>query len=92
MAFPLGAWRAAQSEADLVEAVRSFGRQGLLKSARGGYDGRSQVKIGFAAPGPNRRGRPKPGSLLGERPCVAEKALDLDKEISVMVARARMGR
>jgi 5-(carboxyamino)imidazole ribonucleotide synthase len=29
--------------------------------------------------------------LLGERPCVAEQAVDLDKEISVMVARAPNG-
>ena len=44
---PLGAWRAAESEAELAEAVAALGGKVFVKSARGGYDGRSQVKIGF---------------------------------------------
>ncbi|WP_050061126.1 5-(carboxyamino)imidazole ribonucleotide synthase [Silvibacterium bohemicum] len=100
--FPLGPWRAIESESDLAEAVPALGGKLFVKSARGGYDGRSQVKIGFDDPSisdeshvsNSRRGAPAAvhaWRLLGERPCVAEAAIDLDKEISVMVARAPNG-
>ncbi len=85
---PLGAWRAAESEAELAEAVAALGGKVFVKSARGGYDGRSQVKIGF---GRYQTTAAEAWRLLGAKPCVAEKALDLDKEISVMVARAPNG-
>jgi len=85
--FPLGEWRAVQSESELADAVSALGGRVFVKSAQGGYDGRSQVKIGFR----DDTGSPEAWRLLGAKPCVAEKALDLDKEISVMVARAPSG-
>ncbi|HEV2463283.1 MAG TPA: 5-(carboxyamino)imidazole ribonucleotide synthase [Acidobacteriaceae bacterium] len=85
--FPLGPYRAIESESDLARAHAEIGPQLFVKSARGGYDGRSQVKLGFGdATTPAEAWR-----LLGQRACVAEKAVDLDKEISVMVARAPSG-
>lgn len=84
---PLGAWRAAESEAELTEAVATLGGKVFVKSAQGGYDGRSQAKIGFG----DQTTAGEAWKLLGGKPCVAEKALDLDKEISVMVARAPNG-
>ncbi len=84
---PLGDWRAAESESELVEAVAALGGRVFVKSARGGYDGRSQVKIGFGG----ETTAAEAWRLLGAKPCVAEKALDLDREISVMVARAPNG-
>jgi 5-(carboxyamino)imidazole ribonucleotide synthase len=84
---PLGAWRAARSEAELAEAVAALGGRVFVKSAQGGYDGRSQVKIGFG----DTTTAADAWRLLRAKPCVAEKALDLDKEISVMVARAPKG-
>jgi 5-(carboxyamino)imidazole ribonucleotide synthase len=84
---PLGAWRAAESEAQLVEAVGALDGRVFVKSARGGYDGRSQVKIGFGY----ATTAAEAWRLLGAKPCVAEQALDLDREISVMVARAANG-
>ena len=84
---PLGAWRSAESEAELAKAVAALGGKVFVKSARGGYDGRSQVKIGFS----DAATAADAWRLLGAKPCVAEKALDLDKEISVMVARAPNG-
>ena len=85
--FPLGEYRCIESEADLVRAAAEIGPRLFVKSARGGYDGRSQVKLGFGdATTPAEAWR-----LLGERPCVAEKAIDLDREISVMVARSPGG-
>lgn len=85
--FPLGEYRAIEAEFDLVNAAAELGPQLFVKSARGGYDGRSQVKLGFE----NSTAPAEAWRLLGQKPCVAEKAVDLDKEISVMVARAPSG-
>src|ERR1039458_9229896 len=85
--FPLGPWHPARSEQDLVEVVQTLGGRCFVKSAHGGYDGRSQVKIGF---GDNATGADA-WRLLGQQPCVVEQALDLDREISVMVARSPRG-
>jgi 5-(carboxyamino)imidazole ribonucleotide synthase len=85
--FPLGAYRAIASETELVSAAAELGPRLFVKSARGGYDGRSQVKLGFAdATTPAEAWR-----LLGGKPCVAEQAVELEKEISVMVARSPSG-
>ncbi len=90
--FPVGRYRAAQSQAELQEAALALGGRCFVKTARGGYDGRGQAKIGFAG----RLGEvdtevQQAWLALGERPCVAEQALDLEKEISVMVARNPSG-
>lgn len=85
--FPLGEYRAIQSAGDLARAMSELGPQLFVKSARGGYDGRSQVKLGFTEDTTSAEA----WRMLGERPCVAEKAIDLEKEISVMVARAPNG-
>ncbi len=85
--FPLGEYRAIASVADLEKAAAELGPKLFVKSAQGGYDGRSQVKLGFT----DATTPAEAWKLLGERPCVAEKAVDLDREISVMVARAPNG-
>jgi 5-(carboxyamino)imidazole ribonucleotide synthase len=85
--FPLGAWHAARSAQDLEDAVAQLGGRCFVKSAHGGYDGRSQVKIGFG----DDTTAGDAWILLGRQPCVVEKALDLDREISVMVARSPCG-
>ncbi len=85
--FPLGAWHAARSEQDLAEAVAKLGGRCFVKSAHGGYDGRSQVKIGFG----DDTTAGDAWILLGRQPCVVEKAVVLDREISVMVARSPRG-
>jgi 5-(carboxyamino)imidazole ribonucleotide synthase len=87
--FPVGDCRAILTEADLQNAVPALGGRCFLKSARGGYDGRSQVKIGFSATAGTEIY--DAWRLLGEQPAIAEKALDLEKEISVMVARTPSG-
>ncbi|HUB19637.1 MAG TPA: 5-(carboxyamino)imidazole ribonucleotide synthase [Acidobacteriaceae bacterium] len=85
--FPLGPWHPVRSEQDLTDAVATLGGRCFVKSAQGGYDGRSQVKIGF---GDETRAADA-WRLLGQQPCVAEQALELDREISVMVARSPRG-
>ena len=85
--FSVGPFRVVRSEAELREAVAALGDDVFLKIGRGGYDGRGQA-----------RADPADGADLGEvwrklggRPCVAEQALDLDCEISVMAARSSSG-
>jgi 5-(carboxyamino)imidazole ribonucleotide synthase len=85
--FPLGPWHAARSEQDLAEAVHSLGGRCFVKCATGGYDGRSQVKIGFG----DSTTAAEAWRMLGQQPCVVEQAIDLEREISVMVARSPRG-
>jgi 5-(carboxyamino)imidazole ribonucleotide synthase len=90
--FPVGDFRVIRSEADLDEAVRDLEGRCFVKSARGGYDGRSQVKIGFGEIRASSETEVAAAwRLLGQLPAVAERALDLEREISVMVARTPSG-
>jgi 5-(carboxyamino)imidazole ribonucleotide synthase len=81
--FPVGPFRVVRSEAELHDAVVALGGRVFLKIGRGGYDGRGQVRIESSDEGEIRTA----WNALGGRPCVAEKALELDFEISVMAAR-----
>jgi 5-(carboxyamino)imidazole ribonucleotide synthase len=84
--FPVGPFRVVRSEEELRAAVPALGNRVFLKIGRGGYDGRGQARIGLDQPA-------TPESIaaawksLGGNACVAEQALDLDIEISVMAAR-----
>jgi 5-(carboxyamino)imidazole ribonucleotide synthase len=90
--FPAGDFRAATTEEELVRAVSELGGKCFVKSARGGYDGRSQVKIGFERSERTTDELSREAwTLLGGTPCLAEKALDLHEEISVMAARSPNG-
>jgi 5-(carboxyamino)imidazole ribonucleotide synthase len=87
--YPVGAYRAIYSEDDLLQAVAELGPRIYLKRARGGYDGRGQVKLeGDREP---EQSVAAAWRALGEQPCVAEQAFDLESEISVMVARNPSG-
>jgi 5-(carboxyamino)imidazole ribonucleotide synthase len=83
--FPVGPHRPVYSEDDLRAAVQEMGERIFLKRAYGGYDGRGQVKLDGSI---DIR---EAWSSLGGAPCVAEKAVDLELEISVMVARNPSG-
>jgi 5-(carboxyamino)imidazole ribonucleotide synthase len=92
--FPVGEYRAVRSLDELRKAVTTLGGRCFCKSATGGYDGRGQGKVGFSAP------RPLPVSeaevrgaweALGEHAGIVEQAVDLDREISVLVARSPSG-
>jgi len=77
-------WRAVASVEDLRSAAGELGTPLRLKAPMGGYDGRSQVRIGDAAEigdSLERLGRPAGASLLVER------ELDFESELSVIVAR-----
>jgi 5-(carboxyamino)imidazole ribonucleotide synthase len=88
--FPVGPFRVVTSEAELQVAVPALGGRVFLKIGRGGYDGRGQARIGIDEPA-------TAGTVvaawqsMSARPAVAEQALDLDYEISVMAARNPSG-
>jgi len=89
--FPVGDYRAVSSIDQLRDAIRELGGRCFCKSATGGYDGRGQGKVGFrkdANPDEELRGA---WEALGQGPGIAEKAIDLEREVSVLVARTPSG-
>ncbi len=88
--FPVGPFRVICEESDLHNAVPALGGRVFLKVGRGGYDGRGQARIGFEEPASSDDIRAAWQSI-GARPAVAERALDLECEISVMAARNPSG-
>jgi 5-(carboxyamino)imidazole ribonucleotide synthase len=78
--FPVGPFRVCASEADCVAAVASLGAC-VAKSPTGGYDGRGQLRVSASGEAAGA------WQALGGRPCVVEQFLDIDAELSVMVAR-----
>jgi 5-(carboxyamino)imidazole ribonucleotide synthase len=88
--FPVGPFHVVRSEAVLQEAVSALGGSVFLKIGRGGYDGRGQARIGLDGPA-TEESIAAAWQSIGERPAVAEMALDLECEISVMAARNPSG-
>lgn len=88
--LPVGDYRAVENLSQFLAAVPALGGRCFVKSARGGYDGRSQEKLGFSAPADDAA-IDAAWKSLGERPVIVEKAIDLEMEISVMVARSPRG-
>jgi 5-(carboxyamino)imidazole ribonucleotide synthase len=95
--FPIGEYRAVRTLDELRAAITALGGRCFCKSARGGYDGRGQGKVGFdpnvsfaseADAEAEVRGA---WEALGEGPGVAEQAVELEREISVLVARSPAG-
>jgi 5-(carboxyamino)imidazole ribonucleotide synthase len=82
--FPVGAYADVATADALAGAARDIGPTLFVKACEGGYDGRSQIRFdgvdadaAFAS--------------LGSRAAVAEQALDLALELSVLVARRASG-
>lgn len=90
-AFPVGEYRAVRSLDELRGAIRELGGRCFCKSAQGGYDGRGQGKVGFAAGADFEAEVLGAWEALGEGPSVAERAVELEREISVLVARSPRG-
>jgi len=88
--FPVGPFRVIRTEIELHEAVESLGGRVYLKIGRGGYDGRGQVRLGIESP-LTEQAIKDAWTSLGEKPSVAEQALYLAHEISVMAARTPSG-
>jgi 5-(carboxyamino)imidazole ribonucleotide synthase len=82
--FPVGAYADVVTAAALAAAARDIGPSLFVKACEGGYDGRSQLRFdGVDADAAWKS--------LGGRALVAEQALDLALELSVLVARRASG-
>jgi 5-(carboxyamino)imidazole ribonucleotide synthase len=88
--FPVGPFRIIRTEEELHHAVKVLAGRVFLKIGRGGYDGRGQARIGMEAL-LNEQIVKDAWNSVGEKPSVAEQALDLVSEISVMAARSPSG-
>jgi 5-(carboxyamino)imidazole ribonucleotide synthase len=78
--FPVGAFRAVTSRDESVAAVEALGRC-IVKSTSCGYDGRGQVRVASADEAAAA------WASLGSKPCLVEQFLDIEREISMLVAR-----
>jgi 5-(carboxyamino)imidazole ribonucleotide synthase len=82
--FPIGDYRDVATVGEVESASHELGPL-MVKACHGGYDGRSQMRVDDVAQASDA------WSALGGRPSVAERLLDLDSELSVMVARRPSG-
>jgi 5-(carboxyamino)imidazole ribonucleotide synthase len=82
--FPVGAHAHVESADELAAAARELGPALFVKAHEGGYDGRSQIRFDGGDVAAS-------WASLGGRPAVAEQALDLELELSVLVARRPSG-
>ena len=82
--FPLGAFCVAESADALANAVRTFGPS-IAKATHGGYDGRGQERLTTPSQATDA------WRSLGGRTCLVEQLVDIEYEISVLVARSPSG-
>ncbi|WP_026314595.1 5-(carboxyamino)imidazole ribonucleotide synthase [Heyndrickxia acidiproducens] len=78
-------YQVVTNEAELNTAVAKIGYPCILKTARGGYDGKGQVTL------TKESSLSETKALLGHGPCVLEKMIDFTKELSVIIARNTAG-
>ena len=71
------------SEDDLARAANSVGAPGILKTARDGYDGKGQWRIGSA--------HEAEGVRFPGRTCIYEGLVDFEAEFSVILVRGSDG-
>ena len=89
--FPVGDYRAVRTLPELRAAIAELGGRCFCKSATGGYDGRGQGKVGFGAGAVTETDVRGAWEALGEGPGVVEMSVELEREISVLVARSPRG-
>ena len=82
---PIGAYAVVESAEALVDATRTLGASLFIKACEGGYDGRSQIRVGSGDDAASAF------EALGRRRAVAEQGLSLAMELSVLVARRASG-
>ena len=83
--FATAKFRPVRNPEELEAAVIHVGLPGLLKTSRLGYDGKGQILLTEAAAAREAFAR------LGSVPCVLEERVELECELSVIVARGADG-
>lgn len=83
--LPTAAFRAVHRPEDLDAAWREIGAPAILKRAAFGYDGKGQAVVN------SREEAAQAFDSLGGVPCVLERRVRLEREISVVAARSVAG-
>ena len=83
--LPVGPWADVREEADFEPALARVKLPAILKTARFGYDGKGQAQVAASAD------LARVFAEWKRAPCVLEERLALDREISVILARAADG-
>ncbi len=83
--LPLGEYAVVSSADDLRLAMQTIGPDLFVQACEGGFDGRSQLRL---AKGDDASAA---HAALGGARAVAERALDLELELSILVARRPSG-
>lgn len=83
--IPVPAYAAVSDEGELARAVQEVGTPALLKTRRLGYDGKGQLRIDDPAMAQAA------WQQLGGVPCVLERVVPFEREVSVLAARSRDG-
>jgi 5-(carboxyamino)imidazole ribonucleotide synthase len=78
-------YHAVESESDLRRAVEAIGLPAVLKTRRGGYDGKGQVVLREPADVDDTP------ALVRGVPCILEGFVDFDRELSILAVRGRDG-
>jgi len=82
---PTVAFAAVDNDDDLARALQTLGAPLLLKTRRGGYDGKGQAWVMRPA------GAKDAMAVIGGRPAIAEAPADFRRELAVIAARGRGG-
>ncbi len=83
--FPVGEFSIARSKNQLAGCALRMRAPAYVKAARGGYDGRGQCVLTAPEMAENA------WAELGARACVVERAVEIERELSVLVARSASG-
>jgi 5-(carboxyamino)imidazole ribonucleotide synthase len=83
--FPVGGFAPIDTPDDIAPALARVRLPALLKTARFGYDGKGQARIESAAD------LERTFAQWKAVPCVLEELLDLEREVSVILARSDDG-
>ncbi|MEL6196488.1 MAG: 5-(carboxyamino)imidazole ribonucleotide synthase [Pseudomonadota bacterium] len=81
-------WAAMTSPAEAAPALTATGAPAILKTARLGYDGKGQQRLG---PEADAQTLAEAFAALGRVPCVLEALIPFSAELSVIVARGADG-
>ena len=83
--FPVGSFATIETTGDIGPALARVRLPALLKTARFGYDGKGQARIESGAD------LERTFAQWKSVPCVLEELLDLEREVSVILARSDDG-
>ena len=79
-------YHSVETLAELKRAIQYVGTPAVLKLRRQGYDGKGQVKVQTDSDAESA------WKKLGEKPCIFEKWIQFDREVSLVFARDQKGK